>query len=204
MRYLMLLALAVVLFSAANLFAGVDIPEPQMTYASPATVAGLCGGHSSVGCTTFRQVWLTCRCDVGADGWSVKAAIRGVPLTYVTNVTFVRHEKLHIGDFRYYLGKHVEALESQSFSSFATCDRFATLAMNTFYRTFQSVARISAALRDQRSAGTSEDHLIVVKAKIVTELMDDGLADLTNDFTAAVGHAENRTAKNRDLIGQRR
>lgn len=205
MRHLMLLTLAVVLFVAADSFAGVvDIAAPQMRFAPPASVASLCGGHSRVGCTRFRDVWMTCRCERNANDWSIRASIRAVPVMYLTNITFLRHENLHVGDFRYYLGKHVEALSSRSFSSFARCDRFATLAMNSFSRTFQSVARISGALRDHRRVDTSEDHLIVMQAKIVTELMDDGFPDLSDDFTAAVGHAENRTAKNRDLIGQRR
>ncbi len=200
MRYLM------VLFFAMPLFAGVvDIPNPRVAVVTPAVVVAECHGTSNVGCTSFREVWMTCRCERKSDGsWSIRGSVRAVPVTFLTRAQDLRHEMLHVNDFRYFVSKHLEALAARPFATFGQCDRYATLATNLFSRTLESISRISTTLRDARWVETSEDHLIVMKAEVVPQLVDDRFPDLADDFAAAVSHAENRTSKNGDLIRQRR
>jgi hypothetical protein len=193
-----------VLFITLESVAGVEIPDSLVTIASPLSIMNACRGHSRIACTTFRDVWMTCQCELSPKGWSIRANVRATPLTFLTSIVHLRHETLHVNDFRYYLGKHVQALEAKAFDSRRDCDMFATLAMNAFSRTFQSVARISMTLRDGKRQDTSEDHLIVMQAEIVPQLVNDGVADLTYDFAMAASDAEDRTAKNRDLVRQRR
>ena len=204
MRNLLVLFTASVLFSTLETRAAVDVADAKITVVPALAVNAACNGASRIACTRFENAWLACQCERTPLGWAIRSQVRVVPVMYLTNTRYLQHETLHVADFRFYLGKHVQALAEKNFETRYDCEFFAKLAMNAFSRTFQSVGRISSSLRDGKGHATSEDHLIVMKAEIVPQLVNDRLPNLPNDFASAVGDAENRTAKNRDLVRQRR
>lgn len=192
----------VVALVAINASGSVDVPTPVVKQLSRDKVLEACGGHSRNGCTQFREAALLCECREGDDGWRVEAAVRVVPSVYVDGMRWVQHEMLHVADFRHFLRTHVSAMGSRRFETVSGCERYTRAVMNAFAGTLRRIARISADRRDGQAVATSEDHLVVVKAEIMPELVNDGLADLANDLPAAARHAQNRPAKDRDLIGK--
>ena len=197
----MVVAVALV---AVNTFAEVDVPSPKVERLSRKGVLDACGGQSWKGCTQFREAALMCACTKGDDGWQVDATARAIPSVYIEKPSWLGHEMLHISDFRHFLNAHVKAIETRRFATMRDCERYMRGAMDAFGDTLKRIARISADRRDGQAIATSEDHFVVVKAEIVPKLVDDRLADLPKGVTPVASNAENRAAKDRDLIGQRR
>jgi hypothetical protein len=193
----------VVALVAVNGFSYVDVPSPAVKQLPRERVLEACAGHSGQGCTQFREAALLCECLAGADGWRIDASVRAIPSVFVEKLSWVRHEMGHIADFRHFLRAHVSALGERRFDSLQSCERYTRAALDAFPTTLQRIARISGDRRDGQAAATSEDHLVVVKAEVMPQLVNDRLANLANDLPAASGNAQNRTAKDGDLVRQR-
>ena len=187
---------------ALKAFGAVDIPKPPVRALSPDRVLEACGGQSARGCTQFREVALLCECRLEPDGWQVKGSARAVPSVYITAVSWFAHEWQHIWDFKEYLKRHVAALGKPRFDSQTACERYAKAAGDAFPETMQRIARLSSDRRDGTRSQRSEDHLVVIEAKVMPELVDDRVADLADDLPAVARNAQNRTAENRNLIGK--
>jgi hypothetical protein len=114
---------------------------------------------------------MAAKCERTPDGWSVRADVTAIPVMYLTSTKLLSHESLHIADFRFYLGKHVKALEERNFATRQACDALAATAMASFNETFQSVGRISAGLRDNKRDFRSEDQNLVMKAEFTPQLV---------------------------------
>lgn len=179
-----------------------DMPTPGVSAIGRDGVRSKCGSAARIGCTNFDDFMLTCYCTKDEEGWRPDALASAVPQIYLTNFNYLSHEMLHIADFRYMLGTHVKAIESHVFPSKASCDRYATAVVAAFPDTMARVARISTALRDNRGSETSEDHLIVMKAEIVTKLVNDRIADLTDRVAPVPRHSQDRAAEDGDLVRQ--
>ena len=197
----MVVAVALV---AVNTFAEVDVPAPKVQQLPRKGILEACGGQSWKGCTQFREAALMCACTKGDNGWQVDATARAIPSVYIEKPSWLGHEMLHISDFRHFLNAHIGAMETRRFETMRDCERYTRGAMDAFGDTLQRIARISADRRDGKAIATSEDHLVVVKAEIVPKLVDDRLADLSKGVATVARNAENRPAKDRDLVGERR
>lgn len=189
---------------ALKAFGSVDIPRPRVESMSADRVLAACGGQSAQGCTQFREVALLCECRQENDGWRLRASARAVPSIYITSVGWVAHEWQHIWDFQKYLKLHVAALGKPRFATKAVCEQYSKAAGGAFSETMQRIARISADKRDGSQTQRSEDHLMVVEAKVMPQLVNDGLANLAHDLLPAARNTEERSAENRNLVGQRR
>ena len=203
MRRLTWLVPAVALV-AWNVVASVHIPDPEVAIASPAAISRMTAGKTRTGCTTFREVTLVCDCSPVAEGWRLVAAARAVPYIYLSSFQYLRHERLHVADFREYLSEHVKALGNTLFATRESCDVRAVAATQAFPDTMNKITRLSAARRDNFNEYSSEDHLVVVQAEVMPKLVNDRVADLADGLPAAGGDAKNRTAKNGDLVGKGR
>ena len=190
-------------FVAVKAFGSVDIPSPTIESRSPERVLAACDGHSSKGCTKLEDARMLCECLEEKDGWRIDASVRAVPSIYIASMSWLQHEMQHVWDFKFYLRSHVKALESRRYETREACDRMLRAAADAFPETVKSMGRLSAERRDGKMIASSEDHLVVMKAEIMPKLVDDRLANLRNDIPAVARHAENRTAENRDLVGQR-
>ena len=178
------------------------IPAPSVKVTSPATIATMTGGMSQVGATRFEDVALVCDCRLEDGRWALDASIRAIPHVFISNFKYLQHEMLHIFDFRSYLGEHIRVLSERRFESRKACDEHATAAALAFPETMKRVTRLSAAKRDGQRNLHSEDHLIVMQAKVVPELVDDRVTNLANGFTSAGSDAKNGAAKDGDLVGK--
>ena len=190
-------AVAVVAFEVV---ASVHISDPQIAVATPAAIAAMTEGKTRSGCTTFREVALVCDCEPVDRGWRLAAAAKAVPYVYLSSFQYLRHERLHIGDFKEYLGEHVKALGATLFETREACDMRAAAATAAFPETMKKITRLSAARRDNFNDYSSEDHLVVVQAEVMPKLVNDRVADLADRIPAAGRDSKNRTAKNGDLV----
>jgi hypothetical protein len=197
-RFAMAVVVAVVAVSAHGY---VEMVSPKIETLAPQRVLEACDGLSTNGCTKVADARMLCECLPEKDGWKLHASVRAVPQIFITNIKWLAHEKGHVWDFKNYITAHVNALGKRRFETQEACGRYLLAASDAFPDTMKRVARLSAERRDGRRA-SSEDHLVVMKAEIMPKLMDDRLANLAKDIPAAAGHAQNRTAKNRDLVGK--
>lgn len=197
------LGLVVLAFVAVKAFGNVDIPSPTVESRGAEQVLAKCDGHSSKGCTKLEHARMLCECLEEKDGWRIDASVRAVPSIYIANISWLQHEMQHVWDFKFYLRSHVKALEARRYETREACDRMLRAATDAFPETVQRIGRLSAERRDGKMIARSEDHLVVMKAEIVPQLVDDRLANLGNDVPAIARNTENGTAENRDLIGQR-
>jgi hypothetical protein len=180
-----------------------DMPAPAVAAVGRDGVLAQCGPEARIGCTNFRDYMLTCHCVRTNDGWRVDALASAVPQVYLTSFNYLSHEMLHIADFRHMLRGHVKAIETGVFPSKASCDRYATALVNAFPETMRRIARISTGLRDgARGVDTSEDHFIVMQAKVVPQLMNDGVADLAHRIAPVTSNSQDWTAEDGDLVRQ--
>ncbi len=69
-------------------------------FASPEQIGGMTGGKTLAGCTTFREIALECDCRPEGKEWRLAAVARANPHVYLSNPHYLRHELLHIWDFR--------------------------------------------------------------------------------------------------------
>ena len=182
--------------------ASVEIARPVVIAASPAEIRGMTAGKTEGACTTFRAARLECACHEVRNGFRLQPRVRMIPHVYIADFRYVEHEFLHIRDFRTYLDDHVNALRSEKFRSREACEARAAATMGAFPETMKRIARLSSARRDGHRF-SSEDHLVVVQAKVMPELVDDGLADLANGLATAARNPKDGTAKDGDLIRQR-
>ena len=195
----LLCAVAVLALDAG---ASVHIPRPKVAMAAPEEIGEMTGGRTLVGCTTFREVALICDCKEEGGSWKLAAVARAIPYVYLSNIQFLRHELLHIFDFRQYLGQHVKSLGAIMFATRKACDAHAMAAALAFPDTMKKITRLSSARRDGRQGYSLEDHLVVVKAEVVPKLVNDRVANLADSVPPAAGEAEDRPAKDSDLVGQ--
>lgn len=184
-------------------FGYVEISKPKILARTPDRVLEACDGQSDKGCTRFTGMTLLCECISMEDGWKLEASARAVPEMHVTATSWINHEMSHIHDFRRMLKAHTAALGVPRFASLEECHRLRTAASSAFPDTMQRIARISADRRDGTHQSTSEDHLVVMKAEVMPKLVNDRLAHLGNDVPAVSRNAQDRTAENRNLVGQR-
>lgn len=199
-----LIWMVAVAFVAVKSFGYIDIPKPRVELLGPDRVIRSCDGHSSRGCTKFVETALLCECVARKDGWRLEASVRAKPLIYIHGTQWLRHEMQHIYDFRTYLTAHVTALGARRFATHGECDALSKAASDAFPETMQRITRLSTDRRDGKRLARSEDHFVVVKAEVMPKLVDDGLAHLVNDVPAIARNAENRAAKDRNLVGERR
>ena len=198
-----LIWMVAVAFVAVKSFGYVDIPKPKVESLAPDRVMKSCDGNSAKGCTKFVETALLCECILQKDGWKLEASVRARPLIYIHGTQWLRHEMQHVYDFKTYLTAHVEALGSRRFATYSQCDELSKAASDAFPETMRRITRLSSDRRDGKRLARSEDHFVVTKAEVMPKLVDDGLAHLVNDVPAIARNAENRTAKNRNLVGQR-
>lgn len=183
-------------------FGYVEIPKPKILVRTGDRVLEACEGLSNRGCTKFTGLNLLCECIRVEDGWKLDASARGVPEMHVTATSWIKHEMSHINDFKRMLKAHTKALGAPRFSSEGECHELLTAAIGAFPETMQRIARISGDRRDGTRRSTSEDHLVVMKAEVMPKLVNDRLAHLGNDVPAASRDPKDRTAENRNLVGQ--
>ena len=178
------------------------IPAPAVKVTAPETIRRMTGGVSLVGATVFEDVALVCDCRPEGTHFALDVSVRAIPHVFISNFKYLQHEMLHIFDFRHYLGEHIKVLSALKFDTRKACDSHATAAAIAFPETMKRVERISAAKRDGRRNPNSEDHLVVMQAKVVPELVDDGVTNLANGFTSAAADPQDRSAKDRHLVGE--
>jgi hypothetical protein len=198
MRTLHVLLLSLAAFEG---HAAVKMVRPRIIATAPTVIREMTSGKSDGGCTTFYGATLDCQCRQHGNGWRIHATARLEPYVHIADFRYLEHELLHIRDFHVYLAEHVKALRSQALLTRAACEERAAAASGGFHETMKRVAGLSAARRDGHRF-SSEDHFIVVKAKVVPELVDDGLTDLTHCFAPVAGHAKDRAAEESDLVGK--
>ena len=195
-------AVVVALVAVVDAFGYVTVVSPRIEIGAPQRVLEKCDGLSAKGCTRFAEAVMLGECVREDGGWKLHASVQAIPQIFVTGVNWLAHEKAHVFDFKNLLTAHVNALGKARFAAKKSCQQLLIAATDAFPTTMQRIGRLSAERRDGMRA-PSEDHLIVMQAKVMPELVDDRVADLADYVAPATRDAEYRAAKNRDLVGQR-
>ena len=73
------------------------------------------------GCAEFLGETLRVRCERRNDAWRIAATARFIPYVYVTSMTLVAHEQLHLEDVTSQLQTFLGDLTAKAFTSEASC-----------------------------------------------------------------------------------
>lgn len=111
-------------------------------------------------CTDFEALVLYCGCVQQGREWAPKARITGTVEIYLSNQEFLIHELMHVVDFRRFLRRYGEAVESRRFGLRADCEAFAAHARVHFTDVLREAQRESMLQRDHSDVGAPSDRRI--------------------------------------------
>lgn len=139
------------LLFSASLLSTVEVPKPPIMLVGRSGMPRECGDHPIFACTVFREVSLSCICELADDGWRVRARVRAVPRVYTSSLAYITHELQHISDFQSMLREHVSTIAGKRFAQPGACNDFAGATMSSFPATMKRIAHVSTERRDGRT-----------------------------------------------------
>lgn len=130
------------------LLSTVEVSKPPIMLVGRSGMPRECGDKPIFACTVFREMSLSCTCELGGDGWRILATARAVPYVYTSSLSYLAHEMQHVWDFQSMLEEHVESISEKRFAQRTACDAFAQTSMLNFTATMHKIAQTSTERRD--------------------------------------------------------